>query len=208
MKTFINVIPNSFQDPVTGEPRCRNKFGMTKTGSGFTLIELLVVITVMAILSVIGIAAFVSYSHAQAVDTAVLNVKAMLQTARSDALSQTTTNNGSGVCANDDLTGYEISLCGGSPCPGFNNGKNNDYELYAVCGGTVNIASLDSKNLSNDSNIYFDTNSATQFIFNVLTGAVTFPSGQNTNAITIGNNYKITPFRTITVSSGGSITAN
>lgn len=161
-----------------------------QSSNGFTLIELLVVIAVMAILSIVGIAAFVEYSHTQAVDSAVLGVETMLQTARSDALSQVTETGGSNMCVNGNLTGYEVSL-----------DTNNKYALYPVCNGTPSLNSLESKNLSSDPNISFSSGSTTSFTFNVLNG-VTTPG-----TIIIANSYGI-PSKKINVLSNGSISVS
>ncbi len=158
---------------------------------GFTLIELLVVISVMAILSTIGIAAFVSYSHTQAVNSAVLDVETMLQTARSDALSQVTTNSGQSVCLTASLTGYAVKIC-----PSNKPTNCGDYKLYAVCDGSVSANSIESKNLPAD--IYFGSSST--FTFNVLNG-VTTPG-----TIKIYNKYD-NSYKTITLSPNGSISA-
>ena len=58
MKILFNVILNSFQDLISQETRCRNKFGMTRT-RGFTLIELLIAISIIGILSSFLLANFV-----------------------------------------------------------------------------------------------------------------------------------------------------
>src|SRR5579872_5583919 len=81
---------------------------------GFTLIELIVVFSVMVILSSIGIASFVVYSHSQAVDTNMKEFKTMLFTARSNALSQL---RDTGCFANGftgqgyQLAGYQVVAC-------------------------------------------------------------------------------------------------
>lgn len=164
---------------------------------GFTLIELLVVMSVMAILSAIGIAAFVEYSHIQAVNSAVLGVETMLQTARSDALSQITARNGSNqpLCSNGySLTGYEVQIC---PSGSTNCG---DYKLNVTCGGSDlnSFNPIESKNLPNNPHLYFTDSGS--FTFSVLTGGV------NSGTITIANDYGISN-RTITVFSNGSISA-
>ncbi|MBI2622793.1 MAG: prepilin-type N-terminal cleavage/methylation domain-containing protein [Candidatus Levybacteria bacterium] len=97
--------------------------------SGFTLIELIVVVSILAILSTLGIAAFVNYSRTQALNAAALDVVTMLQTAKSRAQSQIKPG---GVCASSPLDGYKVVICpGGCPVRATEYG----YELNAVCAG-------------------------------------------------------------------------
>src|SRR5260221_7288202 len=107
---------------------------------GFTLIELMVVFSVMVILSSVGIASFVSYSHSQQVDTNMKELKTSLFTARSRALSQLRDSScfapgftGVGY----ELKGYQVvmccsfvPLCQQQQC----NSNTNSYELQAVYG--------------------------------------------------------------------------
>lgn len=61
---------------------------MINKEKGFTLIELIVAFSIVAILSVVGIASFVSYSRAQAVDAEAEQVIAALNLAKAKAQAQ------------------------------------------------------------------------------------------------------------------------
>ena len=93
---------------------------------GFTLIELIVVFSVIAIISTIGVAAFVGYSKTQTLNQAAYDLSTTLNTAKSKASSQVKPSvsqcNGSNV-----LNGYSVTL---------NLIANpNSYSLVVVCSG-------------------------------------------------------------------------
>ncbi|MBI1919208.1 prepilin-type N-terminal cleavage/methylation domain-containing protein [Candidatus Microgenomates bacterium] len=75
---------------------------------GFTLIELIVVVSILTVLSTLGIAAFINYSRTQALNEAVSDVATMLQTAK------------------------KVVICPGG-CPA--GAAAYDYALNAVCAG-------------------------------------------------------------------------
>jgi len=101
---------------------------------GFTLIELIIVFSIMVILSAIGIASYVSYSHSAGIDTNMKEFKTMLFTARSRALSQLRDSSCIASGATYELKGYQVVLCCSfSKC--FSevcNSTQNSYELQAV----------------------------------------------------------------------------
>lgn len=166
---------------------------MKKRLLGFTLIELLVVFSVIAILSSIGIAAFVTNSRTQTLNSEASDVVAVLQLARSRSLSQVKPNQG--PCVTQPLDGYRVDVCG---LPGSLCSQTNTYELYAVC--SSNSSLIESGRLVE--NVSFDTNETQpiSFLFRVLTGGVEGIS--NTGTITIlGYDQK----RTITITSTGTI---
>lgn len=99
---------------------------------GFTFIELIIVFTVTIILGSIGIASFVNYSNSQQLRNTSADIVTMLQSARSESLSQAN----SGICTSQgqNFVGYEVQLCAKSgTC--VQNGK--DYELDLVCSTLV-----------------------------------------------------------------------
>src|SRR3989344_2043476 len=125
---------------------------------GFTLVELIVVISVAAVVSVIGIAAFVSYSQTQSLNTAAEDIGNMFCLAKSRAASggKPTT----APCDTQALQGYKITIT-----------HPSTYQLDALCSlGSSPV--LPPKNLSNNNNITFTTpaSSPTSFTFSVLTG--------------------------------------
>lgn len=156
---------------------------------GFTLIELIIVFSVMMILSSIGIASFVVYSHSSAVDTNMKEFKTMLFTARSRSLSQL---RDSGCFANGftgqgyELSGYQVvvccsfsALCLTQQC----NTISNNYELQAVYDypdGSGRIAQTCEGKKFTDPNISVDSSSkttASYFFFSAVTAAVTTNAG-------------------------------
>lgn len=160
---------------------------------GFTLIELMIVFSVMVILSAIGFASFVTYSHSASVDTNMKEIKTTIFTARSRALSQI---RDSSCFANGftgqgyELKGYQVVFCCsfGPACLSVvcNNSANN-YELQAVYGnpdGSGMTTQTCTGKKFTDPNIAIDTSAkttATYFFFSSVTGAVTTnaPSNQS-----------------------------
>lgn len=88
--------------------------------SGFTLIELIIVFSVIAILSTVGIASFVSYSRAQTLQTAASDFTSVLNVAKSRALAQIKP----GECTGQSLSGYQVDIR-----------SNTVYDLGVVCSG-------------------------------------------------------------------------
>lgn len=147
-----------------------------KVQQGFTLIELIVVFSIVAVISIPGLAAFVSYSRSQAVQSSVYDLATIFQVAKSKAQSQVTIDkNGNDLCGTGKLSGYQVQVCNvrSSPCV---NRDNSDYELNIICDGT-NIngnnpilskklpAQVSFGQLSSETTV-------TSFLFYPLTGAV------------------------------------
>src|SRR5689334_17105374 len=116
------------------------KFSSFSKQAGFTLIELIVVFSIITILSSVGIAGFVTFSHSQTVDTYMKEFKTTLLTARSRALSQLRDQAcfSSGFSSQGyELQGYQVvaccsfgTLCLNQTC----HNSANSYELQAVYG--------------------------------------------------------------------------
>lgn len=174
---------------------------------GFTLIELLIIFATTAIISTIGVAAFVNYSHLQTVITSQLDVKAMLEQARSQSLSQVNkpSNCLFGQCScpsGQPFGGYQVLFCcsagNAKPlCPQncIAGDTQEHYEMDIICGG--NTYATQSKRFP--ANVSIDDNKSTSrsFLFWPLTGLV---SGSGTIMI---NGYSTS--RSITVSNVGVI---
>ena len=151
---------------------------------GFTLIELLFVFSVFAVLSTVGVASFVTYSRAQTLSVATLDLSAMLQVAKSRASSQVKPSN----CGANTLDGYRVVICGlaGSICP-----TASTYELRAVCGPTESIYA--TKKLP--TSITFESNTSqttsVSYMFKTISGGVdgagkvTLRGYGNTKSITV-----------------------
>lgn len=126
---------------------------------GFTLIELIVVVSILTVLSTLGIAAFINYSRTQALNEAVSDVATMLQTAKSRAQSQVKPT--SGACASSPLDGYRVTFSSASPT----------YKLEVVCGGNTLSPPIETKNLPQDI-AFVNLTSEIPLLFEVLSGRV------------------------------------
>lgn len=127
-----------------------------QSGAGFTLIELLVVMSVMAILGVGGIAAFVSYNQRQQVITVAQDVVTMLNQAKNRAQSQVKPST---PHCNDSfpLQGYKVTI----------NSVSKTYVMSVQCGGSAD--SITSKKISY-SNVNFG--SSHTFGFPIFYGGI------------------------------------
>jgi len=100
---------------------------------GFTLIELIVVFSVTALLSMIGFASFSNFAASQNMNNALLDLKTILGTARSQALSQVKPS----VCGSQVLSGYVVNICCTSGCyQNCINTSGANYELNVLCSGS------------------------------------------------------------------------
>lgn len=162
---------------------------MIRHQRGFTLIELIVVFMVIAILSVIGVAAFVSYGRIQTLESASSALTSALLLAKSRALSQVKPSE----CTDKILSGYQVYL----------NIPSNSYELDAVCSRFTYRIPPPTRTLPK--NISFDPikTTSTLFFFPVISSGVVISNGaQNTGTIVL-TGYGNT--KTITVDSIGGI---
>ncbi|MEK7518261.1 MAG: prepilin-type N-terminal cleavage/methylation domain-containing protein [Patescibacteria group bacterium] len=132
----------------------------TKSQKGFTLVELIVVISVMGVLSFLGVAGLYEYSKVQTLQNAAKDVVSVLNLAKSRALSQVRPS--VSICAASGvLNGYLVILAssGGGPI--------NIYRLRINCGGI--IRTILTRTLPK--NIVFTQNQS--FFFPILTGGAT-----------------------------------
>ncbi|HSA84276.1 MAG TPA: GspH/FimT family pseudopilin [Patescibacteria group bacterium] len=148
---------------------------------GFTLLEMLVVFTIMGILTATGMASFFSYSQNQAYNSAVSNVEAMLQLARSRALSQVKPVD----CGTEAVRSYQVAFIP----------SGATYELRVTC-GTATQHVLQTSVLPDT--VLFDATTTPVISFGAGTAAATPAPG--TVVIT---GYDKT--KTITVNSAGII---
>lgn len=172
------------------------------TMRGFTLVELLVVFSVMGMLAVLGIAAFVDYSRSQTVATAALEFANMLQVARSRAQSQVKPE--TPVCNDNTLDGYAVIVC-----PYGADGttlQKDTYQLGAACGGAPTEETLVEKKLP--SPVVFectddDSGYGSGYVFRVISGAVEFGGGAKSGGSLVIKGYG--KQRTVTVYEDGRI---
>lgn len=124
---------------------------------GFTLIELIVVFSVIAILSTIGIAAFVNYGKVQNLSGAVSNFSSTLNDAKSRALSQVKPQE----CTGQALSGYQVDIL-----------SSTVYTLSVICQGQHTL-----KTVTLPSNILFNLNvgqtTTTSIFFPIISSGVT-----------------------------------
>lgn len=125
-------------------------FSKTHSSSGFTLIEVIVSFSVIAILSTLGIAAFLLYSTDQQFKNTYLEFANNVSSARSRSISQVKPTG----CI-DTLLGYKIYIK-----------SANQYEIYAICGATEAEAQrFDIKLYSFSSSISFSEESLLEEIY-------------------------------------------
>ena len=135
---------------------------------GFTLVEIIFSITVIAILSVIGIAGFAQYGRVQSLNTSALELIAMMNTAKSRALSQKKPAS----CASAPLEGYQVVLT-----------SSREYKLESKCGAVVVIQNAVLKpDVAFGTTETFGVDTVRTFFFSVLTGGV-LDSRPNTDIV-------------------------
>lgn len=131
--------------------QCSNR----KPSQGFTLIEFLVVIVLIGALASMTVATFFDYYHSQILQTGANEVVAMLNLAKSNALSQVKNPSLCGPVT--VLEGYRVTI---------NN--SSDYVLDVMCSGTP--FNISSKALP--ANVTFTSPTPSSFLFTVLIGNV------------------------------------
>lgn len=158
---------------------------------GFTLIELIVVFTILAVLSTIGIVAFLGYDQVQSIQAAKNDLSTLLYLAKSRSFSQIVPFQ----CSGRGLDGYEVRICG---LPSSNCISSNvDFEMLVRCQGSAVSPAITTRKLPK--NISFDSQgtTSTSFIFPTITGGV---RGNGVIAIQGYGQQK-----TVTVTSTGGI---
>lgn len=110
--------PSQFncQKPITRELREQ---------TGFSLIELLVVLSILAILTTIGLVSFLNYNRAQALTTASRDLRNNLRFAQSKAIV------GEKPAGCTTLSGYSLGFI-----------ANNEYAIYAICNSSLDFKTV------------------------------------------------------------------
>lgn len=162
--------------------KLRTRSEKLKVNFGFTLVELILVISVGAIISLTGIAAFVKYSQSQSLDTAANELIDVFSLAKSRAFSQVKPPSCTGT-----LTGYEITL----------DTKDHQYSLDVVC-SISRVSIIANKKLP--PNITFKdppSTDPTSYFFPLFTGGV-----RRSGIITLEGYGRL---KSLTVDSQGNI---
>lgn len=168
---------------------------------GFTLIEILVVFSVMAVLSIIGVASFVAYNQTRELHTSALDLVSILNVAKSRSQTQVKPV----ACGVQKLLGYQVTLCGvgGSACLGPDAGNARAYELQVLC-QDLTLPPIQSRMLS--PGLSFDTATQPTFIFPIFTSQVNLSGGPLTSSTTIQiDNNSTGDKRIITIFPNGKI---
>jgi prepilin-type N-terminal cleavage/methylation domain-containing protein len=179
---------------------------LVRLSQGFTLIELVVAFSIMAILSTIGVASFVSYSQSQVLQQTENDLATALNTAKSLSASQVTSysvnNNVNALKCNngESFGGYGVRInTAASP---------NYFYIYIMCSGAEKPSYPPGVNSQQTvqklpSNVSFDTApgkiTTSDVSFPVLNGGVI-----GSGIITIKNSLTSTG-KTVTIDIGGSI---
>ncbi|MEX2007565.1 MAG: prepilin-type N-terminal cleavage/methylation domain-containing protein [Candidatus Levyibacteriota bacterium] len=152
-----------------------------KRNAGFTLIEISVVVSILSILTTLGIASFVNYSRNQSLQTAALDLVTTLNLAKSRSFSQVKPSE----CVNQSLEGYRVSILA----------SDDGYQLHAICSG--NVYEIKEETFPQGITVSSDGTTSRSFLFPVISGGVV---GAGSVVITgYGNS------RTITVDSVGTV---
>lgn len=153
---------------------------------GFTLIELLLVISIIAILSTIGIASFVSFSRTQLLNSAVSQVQITLETAKSRAFTQVKPNITPCNSNANPIRDYTVRIL-----------TTTQYQMSITCGAGAVLSEAQTLPVG----VTFATTSVGNIIrFKPLTGEAQFTSP----TITINGNNGGS--KTITIDAAGTMT--
>lgn len=185
----------------------RKKFSIFHLSSviyqrGFTFIELIVTFSVIAILSGVGIASFVSYSRSQELNVAASELTTVINLAKSSSASQVKPD----ICGDNAIENYEVRICGLGTQPSCVSSEMSGYsgfwyELDINCSG--NTFSIPNYSKKLPKSIVFDSYPAftttTSIIFPVISGGVK-NEGQ---IVLMGYGKK----KTISINSMGIITS-
>lgn len=148
---------------------------------GFTLIELIVVFSIIAVLSLIGVAAFVSYSRVATLQSASSDLSSMLILAKSRANSQVKPLSTQIPQCNSQtvLNGYKVVICPTATSNVICDSANS-YVLGVVCATSSCSDSLCSNIIPQKiqesilpKDITFDSGTtSTLFFFPIISGGV------------------------------------
>lgn len=163
---------------------------------GFTLLEILIAFAIIAVLSLIGIASFISFNRSQILNTATSDFVSALNLAKSRTLSQVKPCSG-------NFKGYKVGIC-----PDGCGGSNTyDYAVYAICeiSPPVPDTLVLGKKLPSETFNITTTGGSSSFLFKVLTGFVQFSAGSSETITVTGYDGNS---KQVIIYSDGRIDAN
>lgn len=170
---------------------------------GFTIIELVVVFSIIAVLSIIGVAAFVNYSRVQTVESAASNLSSFFVVAKSRASAQVKPTSQAPLCDSSKvLNGYKVIICQTSTSDVLCSDPNS-YVLAVVCSDPAVSSNSSNPSYKIDSKIlpknvtFSPSPTSTIIFFPVISSGVAGPG------IISLSGYGFT--KTITVDSVGGI---
>lgn len=175
---------------------------------GFTLIELIIVFSVIAVISLFGIASFINYSKAQAITNDAYNIVNLINTAKANSVSQVKP---SSCNVGKVLQGYIVELN-----KTVSAKTNKGYSINVLC-SVAPASPLATYSLS--SNVTFDTTAVDalkSIEFRVLSGGVKLidkndgvlnNSSQLSGTITL-TGFNATLKRIITIDRHGNISVS
>lgn len=118
---------------------------------GFTLIELLVVVTMVGIVSGVGIFSLVNYGNTQELDQGAASIKNIFDQAKFNALSSVEIDvdeNGETTSCDEGLAAYRVDIVPSST-------EQDNLKLYMECGSSSNL--VNSYTLTSNLSFGIDT---------------------------------------------------
>ncbi len=106
-----------------------------ESSSGFTIIELLVVITLVGLVSGIGIFSMVNYGNTQLIEQSVGNTKSIFDEAKFNAVSSVKLEvdaTGQAITCDTDVTAYRVDVLPSSV-------GNDSIELHMICNNSEEL---------------------------------------------------------------------
>ena len=179
---------------------------------GFTLIELVIVFSIIALLSIAGIASFAAFSQRQILINAVANLRTILNVARTRTLSQVNGVSPNACTSSEQFGGYVVVVCcnaAGSQtnCPVIPCVGSDEYDLFETCysGSNPSYKPIQGGTFSSGITVSSATTART-FQFTPLTGTVTYGTGTSLSSGSVILNYSSQGVSSsVTVSSIGAI---
>jgi prepilin-type N-terminal cleavage/methylation domain-containing protein len=159
---------------------------------GFTLVELIIAFSIISLLSIAGIASFVSFAQRQSLGNAISDLRTLLTVARTETIAQVNGNSLNACTSGEQFSGYVVVVCcrvgvNDSPtyCPtiGCTSGTT-DYEMYEACtnstSGSTRYGFIQSKTLPKGIILSSNTTART-YAFSPISGTVSFGGAPGTS---------------------------